>query len=234
MFWFPYKIYPHTHINKNVCAYIHTCLHMYLRCTYAYICKHLYTHRCTFKVAFLHKLFNASPLSVGKSPSSSAHTGPCSLCVSFCHPISSSFFEPYTWAWVHHLKQSHHTLAFCLTAFTHGPMTGTKWHRDTCLASFPFPKAGAGAKGKDVLWVVMLWSFLTAFPPPHTRPAYKSHTAASLLCAVHAKGSKVNSFSCLIHFADTRAGTLSIVTSLDAKTEGKMKAEGKYLVTRGN
>lgn len=207
---------------------------MYVRCTYAYICKHLYIHRCTFKVAFLHKLFNASPFSVGKSPRSSARTGPCSLCIFFSHPISSSFFEPYTSAFVHHLKWSHHTLAFCLTAFIPGPMTGTKCHRDTCLASFPFPKAGAGAKGKGVLWVVMPESFLTAFPPPQTCPVYKSHTAACLLCAVHAKGSKVNSFSCLIHFADTHTGTLSTVTSLDAKTEGKMKAERKYLVTRGN
>lgn len=82
--------------------------------------------------------------------------------------------------------------------------------------------------------MVVVGSFLTAFPLPQTRPSHKSHTAACLLCAVRVKGSKVNTFSFLIHFADTRAGTLSIITSLEAKTEGKMKAERKHLVIKGN
>ena len=77
-------------------------------------------------------------------------------------------------------------------------------------------------------------SFSTPFSPPHTRPAYKPHIIACLLCAVHGKESKVNSFRYLIHFADTHAGTLSIITSLDARTEGKMKARRKYLGTEGN
>ena len=76
--------------------------------------------------------------------------------------------------------------------------------------------------------------FSAPFPPLHPYPVYKSHIIACLLCAVHGKGSKVNSFSYLMHFADTRTGLLSIITSLDAKTEGKMKARRKYLVTRAN
>lgn len=201
--------------------YIHIYMHVCTCIQDVYM--HLYTHRHTFKVVFPLKLFNASPPSVGKYASSSACTGPCSLCVSFCHPISSSFFEPYTSA----LKRSPHTLALCLTAFIHRPssMIGTKWHKGTCL--FLGLQEGRVVRGGARV-------LLDCFPPPQTCPAYKSPTAACLLCAVHAKGSQVNSCSCLIHFADTRAGPLSIITSLEAKTEGKMKAERKYLVTRGN
>lgn len=196
------------------------------------ICIIIYTlHKHTVKVVFLLKFFSVSPPSTGKYPSSSARIGPAPLVISFCQFHVLFFF----WALVHHWKWRYHTLAFHLTAsiHRHKSRTGTKLQRHlSCLLLFP--KVRAEGKEKGVLWMVMPEFFSAPFSPLHPYPVYKSHIIACLLCAVHGKGSKVNFFSYLMHFADTHTGLLSIITSLDAKTEGKMKAWRKYLVTRAN
>lgn len=90
----------------KICTYIHIYVDVYthIRGIYAYICKILYIHRHTFKVELLLKLFNVFPPSVGKYPSASACTSPYSFC--FSHPISFSFFEPYTSALDHFWKET--------------------------------------------------------------------------------------------------------------------------------
>lgn len=224
--------------------YIYACMyaHVYIACLYAciyknlYICTyknmHIHTHRHTFNIVFLLKLFNASPPSIRKYPIPLHELAPAPLYY-FLPSHFLLFLWTYTSALVYHWNEA--TILW-LSGKQHslGSMTGMQRHGDTCLAFFLFPKAGAGGKEKRVLRVVRPESSSPPFSLPQTCPVYKSHIIACLLCAVHGKGSKVNSFSYLIHFADTHAGTLSIITSLDAKTEGKMKARRKYLVTRGN
>ena len=126
---------------------------------YIYICRDIDTH--SMLSSCLNSSMSPLPTFYRKISKFLRTDRPCSLGISFCHSMLFSFFEPHTSALVHHLKWRHHTLAIHLTAFIHRPKsrTGTKWHRDSCLAFFLFPKARTEGKEKGVLWVVTPESF---------------------------------------------------------------------------
>lgn len=201
-----------------MCAHRYTRLHahgyieVYIRCIYACIYKNLHIymhrHRHTFNVVFLLKFFNVSPPHLLQENIQVPQHKSALLPWCFFLPFHAvSFIEPHASALVHRLKWRHHTLATHLTASIHRPKsrTGTKWHRDSCLAFFLFPKARTEGKEKGVLWVVMPESFSAPFSLPHTCPVYKSHVIACLVCALHGRGSKVNSFSWFILLTHTLA-----------------------------
>jgi hypothetical protein len=101
--------------------------------------------------------------------------------------------------------KSHYTLAFLVTAFNDRDKTA----QIPALLPPLNPKARAKVQEKVCRDPAQLPFF-------HLRlglSTSKSRIIACLLCAVYGKGSKVNSLGYLIHFADTQAGTLSIIMS---------------------
>jgi hypothetical protein len=198
-FSFPLK-FIYTPINK---MYVDTCY------VFTFICTLIFTYTHIHSVVFLPNPFNTSYL-LQDNILAPWHKWLVLVSSAFLSATPFPFLSLNSTLQHWSIMKSHYTLAFLVTAFNDRDKTA----QIPALLPPLNPKARAKVQEKVCgEWWIRDPAQLPFFHLRLGLSTSKSRIIACLLCAVYGKGSKVNSLGYLIHFADTQAGTLSIIMS---------------------